>query len=318
MDRRLLATSLLLLPSLASATSQCMVQASDLGQGIQSAEQPPAVAQPSRPQPLHATVPLPGMRTVSVDEISRVPALRRIASAGAQLTDLGTEHGLRTVFARNGQSFQVFYLTPDGQGAVGGVMWDAAGRNITRQQVSSIDGAIPTVTIGAIAAPASQTIPEAVATSTSTLQAVASTTHGTTGVATAPRLWVFIDPLCSFSVRAMEQLRPFIASGKVQVAVVPLSLLDYEDHGRSTIAARVMLSKGAERMVDAWTSNALSGEPDATSAATLQANMAVSEALALRGTPTFYWRKADGSEGRQEGLPTDIGAMIASIAPTGG
>ncbi len=54
------------------------------------------------------------MRTVSVDEISRVPALRRIASAGAQLTDLGTEHGLRTVFARNGQSFQVFYLTPDG------------------------------------------------------------------------------------------------------------------------------------------------------------------------------------------------------------
>jgi thiol:disulfide interchange protein DsbG len=114
MDRRLLATSLLLLPSLASATSQCMVQASDLGQGIQSSEQPPAVAQPSRPQPLHATVPLPGMRTVSVDEISRVPALRRIASAGAQLTDLGTEHGLRTVFARNGQSFQVFYLTPDG------------------------------------------------------------------------------------------------------------------------------------------------------------------------------------------------------------
>ncbi len=79
-----------------------------------------------------------------------------------------------------------------------------------------------------------------------------------------------------------------------------------------------MLSKGAEQMVAAWASNALSGEPDATSAATLQANMAVSEALALRGTPTFYWRKADGSEGRQEGLPTDIGAMIASIAPTGG
>ncbi len=244
-----------------------------------------------------------------------MPALQRIASAGAQLTDLGTEHGLRTVFARNGQSFQVFYLTPDGQGAVGGVMWDAAGRNITRQQVSSIDGAIPTVTIGATPA-APPTTPQT--TSTSALRAAASTTYGMTGVASAPRLWVFIDPLCSFSVRAMEQLRPYIASGKVQVAVVPLSLLDYEDHGRSTIAARVMLSKGAERMVDAWTSNALSGEPDATSAATLQANMAVSEALTLRGTPTFYWRKADGSEGRQEGLPTDIGAMIASIAPTGG
>ncbi len=255
------------------------------------------------------------MQAISADEISRVPALRRIASTGAQLTDLGAEHGLRTVFARNGQSFQVFYLTPDGQGAVGGVMWDATGRNITRQQVSSIDGAIPTVTIGTAPTAPPRT---AQTTATSALQAAASTTYGMTGVASAPRLWVFIDPLCSFSVRAMEQLRPFIASGKVQVAVVPLSLLDYEDQGRSTVAARVMLSKGAERMVDAWTSNALSGDPDATSAATLQANMAVSEALALRGTPTFYWRKADGSEGRQEGLPNDIGAMIASIAPTGG
>ncbi len=140
MDRRLLATSLLLLPSLASAASQCMLQPSELGEGIQSAQQPPSVAQPSRPQPVQATVSSPSMRIVSVVEISRVPALRRIASTGAQLTDLGTEHGLRTVFARNGQSFQVFYLTPDGQGAVGGVMWDAAGRNITRQQVSSIDG----------------------------------------------------------------------------------------------------------------------------------------------------------------------------------
>ena len=260
---------------------------------------------------------VPAAHIISAGEISRVPALRRIASAGAQLTDLGTEHGLRTVFARNGQNFQVFYLTPDGQGAIGGIMWDDGGRNLTRQQVSSIDGAIPTVVIGAPPAPAptSRTISEVAA--TSALQAVSSTTYGITGMATAPRLWVFIDPLCSFSVRAMEQLRPFIASGKVQVAVTPLSLLDYEDHGRSTVAARVMLSKGAERMVDAWTSNALSGEPDATSAATLQANMAVSETLALRGTPTFYWRKADGSEGRQEGLPNDIGAMIASIAPTG-
>ena len=312
MRRALLVTSLLLLPSLASAQSQCTVQPFDQSGNGQPIQRLPASSQPTSPQ---LPMALPAAHIISAAEISRVPALRRIASAGAQLTDLGTEQGLRTVFARNGQSFQVFYLTPDGQGAVGGVMWDAAGRNVTRQQVSSIDGAIPTVTIGA-APTAPPRTPQT--TATSALQAAASTTYGMTGVASAPRLWVFIDPLCSFSVRAMEQLRPFIASGKVQVAVVPLSLLDYEDQGRSTVAARVMLSKGAERMVDAWTSNALSGNPDATSAATLQANMAVSEALALRGTPTFYWRKADGSEGRQEGLPTDIGAMIASIAPTGG
>jgi thiol:disulfide interchange protein DsbG len=312
MYRSPFAVSLLFLPSMASAASQCMVQSPATSDSVQSAQQSPAAAQPSRSQLSQPWSASPALRAISADEISRVPALRRIASAGAQLTDLGTQHGLRTVFARNGQSFQVFYLTPDGQGAIGGVMWDAAGRNITRQQVSSIDGAIPTVTIGATAASAPRTTPETAA--ASALQAVASTTHGTVGVATAPRLWVFIDPLCSFSVRAMEQLRPYVAAGKVQVAAIPLSFLG----PRSTAAARVMLSNEAGHMVDAWTSNALNGEADATSAATLQANMAVSEALAVRGTPTFYWRKADGSEGRQEGLPSDIGAMIASIAPAGG
>ncbi len=299
-----LTTSLFLLPSIVLAQSQCMVQPSD--------QQPPAAAHVVSAQPLQQTTAPLSVHVISSQEISRVPALRRIASAGAQLTDLGVEHGLRTVFARNDEKFQVFYLTPDGQGAIGGVMWDAAGRNITRQQVSSVDGAIPTVTIGATPAPAPRTAPGTVA--TSTLQAIASTTHGTIGAATAPRLWVFIDPLCSFSVRAMEQLRPYIAAGKVQVAAIPLSFLG----PRSTATSRMMLSKGTEHMVDAWTSNALNGEADAASAATLQANMAVSEALALRGTPTFYWRKADGSEGRQEGLPSDIGAMIASIAPAGG
>ncbi len=131
MHRVLLATSLLFLPSMASAASQCIVQPSATSETLQSAQQSPAAAQPSRPQLLHPIVASPSMRAISPDEISRVPALRRIASTGAQLTDLGTEHGLRTVFARNGQSFQVFYLTPDGQGAIGGVMWDAAGRNLT-------------------------------------------------------------------------------------------------------------------------------------------------------------------------------------------
>jgi thiol:disulfide interchange protein DsbG len=315
--RRALLTSLLLLPpSLASAASQCTVQAPERNQDAQPLQQQPIPAQPSRLQPPRPTAPLSDLRAITADEISRVPALQRIASRGAQLTDLGTEHGLRSVFARSGQTFQVFYLTPDGQGAIGGVMWDAAGHNITRQTVSQIDGAIPTVTIGVASPPTSQATPETAP--SPPLWSVATTTYGTTGAATAPRLWVFIDPLCSFSVRAIEQLRPFIAAGKVQVAVIPLSLLDYEDHGRSTVAAKVMLSKDKDHMVDAWTSNSLTGETDATSTATLQANMAVSEALALRGTPTFYWRKADGSEGRQEGLPNDIGDMIASIDPAGG
>jgi len=315
MRRAPLTTLLLLLPSLGSAASQCVVQSAEPDQSTQAVQQQPPPSRPSSLQPPRSTSATSDFRVITVDEISRVPALQRIASRGAQLTDLGTEHGLRSVFARNGQNFQVFYLTPDGQGAIGGVMWDAAGHNITRQRVSPIDGTIPTVTIGAVSSTI-QGIPGAAA--PSPLWSIAATIYGTIGEAAAPRLFMFIDPLCSFSVRAMEQLRPFIAAGKVQVAVIPLSLLDYEDQGRSTATAKIMLSKDKDHMVDAWTSNALTGEADATSAATLQANMAVSEAIGVRGTPTFYWRRADGSQGRQEGLPNDIAAMIASIDPAGG
>ena len=314
MRRVLLASSLLLAPTFAVADPECSIQPAALAAATST-----AASQAIRSQPVSVGTAAPAaashtLRVIGADEIGRVAALQRITSAGAQLTDLGTEHGLRAVFARNGQTFQVFYITPDGQGAIGGVMWDSTGHNITRQQVSSIDGAIPTVTIGATAAaprvPAEQ--PAA-----SALQTIASTTYGTAGPSTAPRLWMFIDPLCSFSVRAMEQLQPFVAAGKVQVAVIPLSLLDYEDQGRSTAAARMMLGKSRDEMVAAWTANALTGDPDAASAATLQANMVAQEALGLRGTPTFYWRKADGTEGHQVGMPPDFAAMIASIAPLG-
>jgi thiol:disulfide interchange protein DsbG len=312
MRRVLLASSLLLIPTLAVADPQCSIQPAAL-----PAATSPAASQAARLQPVSVEAASPAatsqaLRVIGTEEIGRVAALQRIASAGAQLTDLGTEHGLRTVFARNGQTFQVFYITPDGQGAIGGVMWDSTGRNITRQQVSSIDGAIPTVTIGAAAAAPRMAVDQS---APSALQTVASTTYGVTGPSTAPRLWMFIDPLCSFSVRAMEQLQPFVIAGKVQVAVIPLSLLDYEDHGGSTDAALVMLTRDPGSMVKAWTDRDLTNGHDVGSVAKLQANMVAQESLGLHGTPTFYWRKADGTEGHQVGLPPDFAAMIASIAP---
>jgi thiol:disulfide interchange protein DsbG len=95
--------------------------------------------------------------------------------------------------------------------------------------------------------------------------------------------------------------------------VIPLSVLDYEDQGRSTPAAEVMVSEPREQMVAAWTGSRLTGAPSPAAAALLQRNMAAAAAIRLRGTPTFIWRKADGSAGRSDGLPNDLNAVIASI-----
>lgn len=298
-----IALTALITPGLAYAASQCTLPA-----GPATAFLP--IAQPSKPVPA-ATA---GPAVISPDEIDRTPALRRIASKGAQLLDLGTEHGLRGVFARQGDTFQVFYLTPDGQAVIGGVMWDASGRNVTRQQVTPVDGAIPTVRIGTPSPgpPRASTTATAPA-ATSLLAALERITAGTAGDVRAPKLWVYIDPLCSYSVRAMDQLRPYVAAGRVQLAVVPLSVLDYEDQGRSTLAAKAMLSLPAGEMVAAWGANKLTGPADPAAGVRLATNMASAEAIGLRGTPTFLWRTADGKEGRADGLPDNLEAIITAM-----
>ena len=305
-------------------------------------------------QPQVARISAPSPETHSVTQASHkpkpimaaaiqaVPALQRISGGGATLYDLGILHGMRTVFARNGKHFQVFYITPDGKAEVGGVMWDAAGQDLTLAQVKAIPGVIPTVTIGdpntgrsarqivyraasagrqpAPPLPASGAVAPFSATTARhnslppyLLQALAHTTHGTTGQADAPRLWMLIDPQCTFSIQAMHRIMPYVNAGKVRVSVIPLSVLDYEDQGASTVKAKVMVSQPPGAMVADWIDHGLPEQASPGASSRLAVNMLLARAIHLRGTPTFLWRKANGRIGYSSGIPPSIGGMIASI-----
>ena len=243
--------------------------------------------------------------------ISELTPAQLLAAAPGQTKELGVAHGLRGIFVSNGGQFQVFYVTPDGERVLPGAMWDTAGKNVTRDQVTPISGAIATVEIGpgAMGVPVDAARPSAV----SALAAAQAVTSGLSGDPAAPKLWMFIDPMCSFSAGAMRQLQPLIEAKRLQVAVIPISILDHEDRGRSTASALSMLSQPPEQMVSAWAGGRLDTPASPEAPARLAANKAVSEAIGLRGTPTFIWRKADGSEGRSEGMPADLNALVASI-----
>ena len=251
----------------------------------------------------------------AVSEIS--PEQLRTVAAG-NVTDLGRYHGLPALFVRSGGQFQVFYVTPDGAAVIPGVMWDAAGKNLTRAQVADVPGAVPTVVAGSPgdrgAAPAA---PGAA------LALVQKAFSGTVGPATAPHLWMAIDPQCIYSVRAYQMLQPYVDKGRLQLTVVPLSVLDYEDHGQSTRSALALLSKpsacsagpnDSNCLVKAWQAGNVNGPPSADADARLKANHAIQQAIGLRATPTFFWRKPDGTEGRLEGLPPGIEALLSSVA----
>ena len=294
---------ILLIPVAASAGSQCVLPTD-----------PASAALPHEAGVASLNVPKQtGLHSISPDQIERSSALRRITAQGAEAFNIGTSHGLRGVFARRGDTFQVFYITPDNQAVVGGVMWDSTGHNVTRDQVAPIDGTIPTVTIGDVPTAALQAPQANTGAQADVTTALGSIVAGKFGTGTAPLLTVFIDPLCSYSVRAMDQLQSYVAAGRVQLAVVPISILDYEDHGRSTIAAKAMLSLPPSEMVYAWTSNKLTDAAGPTSAANLATNMRAAEAIGLRGTPTFLWKTASGKEGRADGLPDNLEAVIAAL-----
>lgn len=275
-------------------------------------------------------------RPLTKAQIAAVPALKRIASAGAKLYPLGTSHGMRAIFARaaDGRHFQVFYVTPDGKAEIGGIMWNAAGKNITLAEVHAIPGVTPTVRIGAAAGqprktetfgaapslkpdPTAFRIPAApasvAASAAAILHEASETTHGTVGQAGAPRVWMLMDPLCMFSQRAMQELQPFVDAGKVRVSVIPLSVLDYEDHGVSTKKALVMVSQPAHAMVSDWIDKGLPEQATAGAAARLSTNMTFAQEVGLRGTPTFLWQASDGRIARYNGLPPDMQSLVSMI-----
>jgi thiol:disulfide interchange protein DsbG len=86
-------------------------------------------------------------------------------------------------------------------------MWDATGKNLTREQVSKIDGAIPTVIVDKDGAKSVEA-----AARSDALLSVEKAAFGLAGDPAAPRLWMIIDPYCSYSVRAFDALRPYVTA----------------------------------------------------------------------------------------------------------
>lgn len=225
--------------------------------------------------------------------------------AAGNITDVGEAHGLQGYFVRSGQQFQVFYATPDGSGLIPGVMWDASGKDVTRQQVAQIPGAIPTIEVGGTSG---QPVGEGQA-----IQLLQRASYGAVGAASAPKIFMLMDPQCIYSIRAYQELQPYVQAGKLQIELIPLSVLDYEDRGQSTRSALALLSDPPDQIAAAWQAGGEANTPDPAAEAKLANNMAIAHAVGLKGTPMFWWQKADGSAAHLDGLPGDAASFVAAL-----
>lgn len=225
--------------------------------------------------------------------------------AGSRAHDLAPVDGIRGMFVRADNRFQVVYATPDGKAAVAARMWGATGQDITKDQIRGIPGAVPEISISGASSDANEQ---------SGLQGLSG---GLIGIPSAPEVIMFIDPQCIYSTKAMHILQPAIDAGKVRLKIVPLSLLDYEDNGASTVNARAMLSLPAHEMAQAWVNGRLNPElaaPEPDSGEKLARNTRIARQIGLIGTPTFVWMHRNGGIGRIDGVPTDVATFLTSVA----
>jgi thiol:disulfide interchange protein DsbG len=124
---------------------------------------------------------------------------------------------------------------------------------------------------------------------------------------------MMIDPQCIYSIRAFQMLRPFAEENQIELSVIPLTILDGEDGGQSTRSAMALLSDSPDQIVGAWEAGNETNQPTGDAADRLKNNMLIAQAIGLKATPTFVWRKADGTEGQLVGVPQDAQSFVAGI-----
>ena len=171
-------------------------------------------------------------------------------------------------------------------------MWDASGRNVTRQQVMPVDDAIPTLTIGALSAKPSA---GGIATASSTVSLIAAVEKPRPASPEIPE-----HPSCgSISTRsAASPSARWTSSGRTLPPVASncrLSALSARlrgpgsQHGCGPGDAQPAGQRNGHRLGH--------GPVHAAAPGRLAEDNASAEAIGLRETPTFVWRTAEGKEG---------------------
>lgn len=259
------------------------------------------------------------------DALPELPeALKVLADAGAQMRYLGKSQGLDGWIAIYQGQESYYYVTPDGQGFLMGLMFDKDGKMITVDQVANLqkqggdvldflaaERPVPTLEDAQ-----SQTA-EAFAPKTPAERMFAEVENAnavTLGDAGAPVLYSFMDPQCPHCHDFMKDLRSkYIDKGLIQVRVIPVG---FSEQSLSQSAFLLAAPDAADR----WYQH-LDGQEGALLAKTsmntqgVQRNLAIMQAWKFDATPTSVYKSRDGEIKIIRGRAQDLNAILADMPP---
>ena len=264
----------------------------------------------------------------SVPKEPPLPApLETMAKEGAQLRYMGNEAGLDAWMAiQNGQE-QYFYVTPDREYVLLGMLFDKTGKMITLEQVSKLQkegGEVLDIL------KAQTTDPKASVTdnlpkegeitkslkspSEQLLADIESSNWKMLGSETAPVIYMFLDPQCPYCHEFMKTLRKDIEGGNLQVRMIPVG---FRDETRAQAALLLAVPNAQER----WFRH-LDGDKDALPVTPgineqgVERNMAIMQSWKLNVTPLSIYRAQDGKVKIVQGRAKDLKALLADLKTT--
>jgi thiol:disulfide interchange protein DsbG len=279
---------------------------------------PPSDTLPAVP-PLSETKDIPGAGALTEGPINpSAPALQYLRSRGNQLRFMGRLHGLDAYFAEAASgSIQTFYITPDGQAAIAGLMFNTQGQNITMGQVMTLLQSDPQALEAANRLQAdaekqslqkSQLTPQQqLAKAEAVLDAIDTTNWFRLGVEDAPIVYMVLDPNCPWCERSMQLLAPLVGQGQIQLRLIPIGLLADTSLAK---AAAIISSPNPGEALQRYEGRAKSGPPANTvtqdSILLVRQTEQFTRDYELEGTPHFVFRGFDGVPRIIRGMPRNM------------
>ncbi len=287
----------------------------------------PASAQTAAKEPAPTTAPAAAPVNAQTPSPSAPPMpapLETLAKQGAQLRYLGREGQLDGWIAiQNGQE-QYFYVTPDREQVVLGLLFDKSGKMITMEQVAKLQkegGEVldllknePRPEARAESSTKGDISQQLKSPSEQMFADIEQANWVALGNTAAPVVYMFIDPQCPYCHDFMKTLRKDIEGGRVQVRLIPVG---FRDDTRAQAALLLAVPNAQER----WFKH-LEGDKEALPVTPgvneqgVERNMAVMQSWKLNVTPLSVYRAQDGKVKIVQGRAKDLKAFLGDLQKT--
>lgn len=270
------------------------------------------------------TLPM-AKRSIAQDAIPELPeALQVLVDRGAQTRYLGKKHGMDGWVAIFQGQEQYYYVTPDKQGFLMGLLFDKEGNMETLEQVRDIQRQSDDV-LDILAVDKKIDDQDLTAAIRETNKAfeyktpaermfadVENSNWVKLGSDKAPVIYSFMDPQCSHCHSFMNDLRKsYIEKGLIQVRMIPVG---FREETLSQAAFLLASPDAKER----WY-NHLDGDASAlpakssTNTQGIQKNLALMQAWKFGVTPMTIYRSKDGKVKIIRGRATNMNDILADL-----